>query len=121
MKQRQEFNVGETVTFLSCGDAKRLPATVRKVMKGAWNDPERVQYELVGLNVLSITSGKSILESEYCVDQSKDYTGQQVRTVDGNMATVVSDWLGEWKDKVQARFGETIKELEICDMWRIEQ
>ena len=122
MKQRQEFKVGDTVTFLSCGDSKRLPATVRRVTNGYRNDDDRTYYELSGNMVLSITTGKSILESEYCCDTATNYTGRQFRDVDGQMWTCLSDWAGNYKDYVHAcKDGETVSTIEISEIFRFEQ
>ena len=109
------------MTFLSCGDAKRLPAVVKSIETRRFDD--RVFYTLAGYtkhSATSVTTGKSILESEYCIDESRDYTGHQCRTVDGEMVTICSDWKGDWKDRVDVRTGETIKELEIGELFRME-
>lgn len=120
MKQRQEFKVGDTVTFLSCGDSKRLPARVMSVSRE--QDGERVFYELEGDMVLSRTTGKSILESEYCCDQATNYTGRHFRDVDGKMWMCLSDWAGNFKDYVHACCdGKDVVTIEISEIHRFEQ
>ena len=65
MKQRQEFNVGQEVTFDSYG--KPLKATVKSVSRfDLWGDDVgRVFYELMGIEIATTTTGGSIEESRY--------------------------------------------------------
>lgn len=116
MKHKQEFKEGDNVTFLSCGEAERLPATVMSVSID--NDGERVFYELSGDIVSIRTTGKSILESEYCCDQGTNYTGRQFRDVDGKMWICNSDWAGNHKDYVHAcRDGNEVATIEISEIY----
>jgi hypothetical protein len=120
MKNKREFKEGEKVTFLSCGDAQRLPATVMSVSRD--NDGERVFYELSGDMVSSRTTGKSILESEYCCDQGTNYTGRQLRDVDGKLWMCLSDWAGNHKDYVHAcRDGNEVAAIGISEIYRFGQ
>jgi len=118
MKQRKEFKEGDKVTFLSFGDSKRLPAKVMSVNRE--RDGKRVFYELSGDMVLSRTTGKSILESEYCCDQTTNYTGRQFRDVNGEMWTCETDWQGRDKSWISARDGEFMKDFEISEINRFE-
>ena len=120
MKQQKEFKKGDIVTFLSCGDSKRLPATVMSVSID--RDGERVFYELSGSFVSSRTTGKSILESEYCCDQATNYTNRQFRDVDGKMWMCLSDWAGKHKDYVFACCdGNDVATIEISEIHRFEK
>ena len=119
MKQRQEFKVGDEVTFLSCSDSKRLPAKVIKVTRE--NDGERVFYDLSGKGVLSVSTGKSILESEHCCDQSTDYTGREFRSEEGEIWRCETDWQGRDKFWISARQGDFVRDFEISEIHRFEQ
>ena len=83
-------------------------------------DGKRVFYELSGDMVLSRTTGKSILESEYCCDQTTNYTGRQFRDVNGEMWTCETDWQGRDKSWISARDGEFMKDFEISEINRFE-
>jgi hypothetical protein len=116
----KEFKQGDKVTFLSCGDAKRMPAKVLSVSRD--KDGQRVFYELSGNGVLSRTTGKSILESEYCCDQAANYTNRQFRDVDGKMWVCLSKWAGNHKDYVFACCdGKDVATIEISEIHRFEQ
>ena len=120
MNQRKEFKQGDKVTFLSCGDSQRLPAKVMSV--STERDGERVFYELKGDLVLSRTTGKSILESDYCCDQATNYTGRQFRDVDGKMWMCLSDWAGNNRDYVFACCdGRDVATIEISEIYRFER
>ena len=71
MKNRIEFNVGQEVTFDSYGTP--LKATVKSITrKDVWGDDTgRVWYELLGLEIMSTTTGGSIMESRYFHPWSK--------------------------------------------------
>jgi len=119
LKQRKEFKQGDKVTFLSCGDAKRLPAKVMSVSRE--EDGQRVLYELSGNMVLSRTTGKNILESEYCCDQAANYTNRPFIDVNGKMWMCLSEWAGNDKDYVFACCdGKDVSTIEISEIHRFE-
>lgn len=63
MKIKPEFKLGDKVTFHAY--EKRLPATVKGIRYGApfVDNDDRIFYELSGPRVVSITTGRSIVES----------------------------------------------------------
>ena len=130
MKQRQEFKVGDTVRFRAYSDqpSEGLEATIKSVSIGNCGDGKdqfghedlRVFYEISG-EVLSNTTGKCLIGSEYYVDPSKDYTGHQFRDTDGNMWTCLTEWHGCLDRWITAKDGEFRRDFEACDIFRFEQ
>ena len=60
---KAEFNIGDKVTFHPY--EKKLPATVKEIQYGSpfLADDDRVFYKLSGPSVITITTGRSIVES----------------------------------------------------------
>ena len=76
IKHKQEFEIGDEVTFDSYG--KPLRAMVTEVTNfDIWgNDTGRVWYKLLGFDIATKTTGESIRESQYF----KPWTKQEAVT-----------------------------------------